>query len=78
MSLYRIQDPGRSLYVVSDRHMQAVDIWKKIVARENGVNIENVEDPLDVSFVCEDKEIVVDVTVMISGHIVCEGPSVLY
>ena len=58
MPLYLIQDTDRPLWVVGKNYGQAEHTWKKIVAKENEIKIDEVESPLGISFVCEDLDLI--------------------
>lgn len=58
MPLYFIQDNDRPLWVVAKDYGQAAYVWKKIVAKENELPIDDVEDPYGIQYVCDDLQLV--------------------
>ena len=60
MPLYMVQDNERPLYVVGKDYGQAEYIWRKIIAKENDLKIDEVESPNGISFICEDTDLVLN------------------
>ena len=58
MPLYYVQDPDRPVYTIARTYGEAVDKWKMLVSRENAMPTVDVEDPIGVSYICDDDEFV--------------------
>jgi len=57
MPLFHVQDNDRPLWIVAKNYGQAEFIYKKVVARENEVSIDELEPPLGISFICDDSDL---------------------
>ena len=60
MPLYLIQDTDRPLYVVAKNYGEAEYVWRKIVAKENELTLEEIDPPQGISFICEDMDLVLN------------------
>ena len=60
MPLYNIQDNDRPLWIIARDYRKAEYIWKKIIATENQITIDEVEPPLGISFVCDGLSLVLN------------------
>jgi hypothetical protein len=60
MPLYLIQDNDRPLWIVAKSYGQAEQVWKKIVAQENEISLDEVESPKGINFICDDMDLVLN------------------
>lgn len=58
MSLYHVQDSDRPLWVQADSYGEAVTKWKLVIAIENEMAADEVEEPCGVSFVCDAEDFI--------------------
>jgi len=59
MSLYYVQDTDRSMWVVATDFAEAVNKWRRFVAKENDCVEDDICDgPSGVQFVCDDDEFI--------------------
>lgn len=58
MSLYQIQDNDRPLWVQAEDYGQAVAKWKILIAFENDMEVDDVEDPQGVNFICDAEDFI--------------------
>jgi len=56
-NLYLVQDNDRPLYVLARTYGHAVSIWKNKIAKENDIDVCDVEDPVGVNFICSGNEV---------------------
>lgn len=52
-NLYLIQDPDRPMHVVAESWTQAVTKWKQLVAVENDLKPEEVDEPHGIALIAE-------------------------
>lgn len=57
MKLFNVQDSDRPMWVIADSYGHAVERWKVLVAKENDMWLDDVEDPQGVHFVCDHDEL---------------------
>lgn len=60
MPLFHVQDSDRPFYIVAKDYSQAEFVWKKIIAKENEISVEDVCSPRGIHFVCDDMELVLN------------------
>lgn len=58
MPLFQIQDFDRPAYVIASDFKVAVAKWKTVVAKEGDYEIEDVNDPINVSMICSDRDLI--------------------
>lgn len=56
--LYLIQDPDRTMHVVADSWTQALFKWKQLVAMENDMKPEEVEEPSGIMLVADARDFI--------------------
>ena len=56
MALYLVQDADRPMYVKADSMGEAVKRWQEVVAIENEMAFNEVEEPQGISYIVPDNE----------------------
>lgn len=56
-NLYLIQDPDRPMHVVADSWTQAVFKWKQLVALENEMKPEEVDEPQGIALIAQTNDL---------------------
>lgn len=60
MPLYVVRDRReRPLYIVADDLSHAVDQWRAVMALENKILVEDVEEPDGITRICDDSALVI-------------------
>ena len=59
MPLFLIQDDDRPMYVVDKGWKAALESWRKFIAMENEIHINEVEDPLGIQLVCKNDDLLI-------------------
>lgn len=54
--LYLVQDSDRPLYVIAGSWSGAINMWKKAVAIENDMEVEDVDEPKGAQLVADEDE----------------------
>lgn len=60
MNLYHVQDADRPMYVVAASFGDAIDRWKEVIATENNMSINEVEEPMGCEYVCGSDELLLE------------------
>ena len=58
MPLFQVQDADGDMWVVAKDFCEAEKKWRKHVARENHMDVREVEDPRGIVFICHDSEFI--------------------
>lgn len=58
VNLYQIQDADRPLWVIAENWNSALDKWKRVVAQENDMEPNEVDEPRGITLVCEADELI--------------------
>lgn len=66
--LYHIQDSDRPAYVLAKSYTSAVHQWKCVIARENEIPIEEVDDPQGVNLLTDDPNEVIMNLELLTGN----------
>jgi hypothetical protein len=56
--LYFIQDSDRPSHVIAESWQAALDKWKRIIASENDMEFEEVEEPQGITLIADTDDII--------------------